>query len=297
MNVLSLKQKAIEFYDKKYKELLFLTLLILLLSVLFLGAKYLLTGQIINKGISLKGGVEVSFAPESYIDLVDLRNKLSANIKDVGVRSTTEFGIQKEVIVEASDVSIEKILEELKNSGITLDDGEYTSQQIGSRLGETFFNQMIIALIFAFIAISIVVYITFRDFVPASFAVLAALSDMVTTLAVISFLDIKLSMAGVAAFLMLLGYSVDTDILLTTKVLKNKEGKILDNLLSAMRTGMIMSLTSLAAVLVSYFVTRSSTIEEIMIILAVGLFVDIYNTWIQNAGILRWYMEKKYGKN
>lgn len=276
-----------------------ITFLILFLSIGFLGYKYFFTNEVVNKGISLKGGVELSFAPASPLDLEKLQNSLSNNLnsKDLGVRSTNEFGKQKEIIIEASDVTIEAIRSELKNQGITLNEGEYTSQQIGSKLGEKFFNQMFVAILFAFLGISLVIYITFRDFVPASFTVLCAFCDLVTTLAVISFLDVKLSIAGVAAFLMLLGFSVDTDILLTTRVLKNKEGKVLDNILGAMRTGMIMSLTSLAAVVISYFFARSSTIEEIMIILSVGLFVDIYNTWIQNAGILRWYMERKYGKN
>ncbi|MBI4918426.1 protein translocase subunit SecF [archaeon] len=294
---MQLKPKLIEIYDKKYKELMFITVAILFLAIIFLGAKYFFTGELIDRGISLKGGVEVSFAPKNPIDLVDLQNKLSKSIKDVEVRSTTELGAQKEIIIEASDVSIEEILLGLKNAGIKLNQGEYTSQQIGSKLGETFFKQMIIAILFAFIAISLVIYITFRDFVPSSFVVLCAFADIVTTFAVVSLINVKLSIAGVAAFLMLLGYSVDTDILLTTRVLKNKEGKILDNILGAMRTGMTMSLTSFAAVFVSYLLTQSSTIKEITIILSFGLIADIYNTWILNAGILRWHIENKHGKN
>jgi len=37
-------------------------------------------------------------------------------------------------------------------------------------------------------------------------------------------------------------------------------------------------------------------IKQIMFILMVGLVFDVVYTWIQNAGILRWYMEWERGR-
>ena len=91
---------------------------------------------------------------------------------------------------------------------------------------------------------------------------------------------------------MLIGYSVDTDILLTTRVLRSKEGTVFDRVMSAMKTGMIMSTTSLAAVIVAYIFTQSDVIKQIMLILAIGLAFDIIYTWFQNASILRWSLKK-----
>jgi preprotein translocase subunit SecF len=56
---------------------------------------------------------------------------------------------------------------------------------------------------------------------------------------------------------------------------------------------MMMSLSALIAVFTAYFFTHSAIIKEIMFILAVGLIGDIIFTWVQNAGILRWHLEKK----
>lgn len=296
---MSFKKRIIMFYDQNYKKLLFITLAILLLSLLFLSYKYFITGKIITRGISLKGGVELTFPAKKTIDILSLEKSLRTLLKsnDLVVRSTTELGVQKEIIIESSDTTIEAIINALAEQGITIIEGEYTSQQIGSKLGEKFFNQMIIAMIFAILAISLVVYITFREIVPSLFVMLAAVSDLITVLAVLSFFNVTLNMAGVAAFLMMLGYSVDTDILLTTRVIKTKTGTILQRILNAMRTGLTMSISSFAAILFAFLITQSAVIKEIMLILALGLFVDIYNTWIQNAGILRWYLESKHGKN
>jgi preprotein translocase subunit SecF len=116
---------------------------------------------------------------------------------------------------------------------------------------------------------------------------------MAVTLAVISLLDVKLGTAGIAAFLMLIGYSVDTDILLSTRVLRGKEGSVYDRIKSAISTGLLMNVTTLVAIIVALTITQSEIIAQIMTILLVGLLVDVINTWIQNAGILRWYAEKK----
>jgi len=92
---------------------------------------------------------------------------------------------------------------------------------------------------------------------------------------------------------MLIGYSVDTDILLSTKVLKSKIGTVMDRIYSAMSTGLTMNITTMIAITIAMVFTTSEVIRQIMTILLIGLFVDIINTWIQNVGILRWYLEKK----
>ncbi|PIN81963.1 preprotein translocase subunit SecF [Candidatus Woesearchaeota archaeon CG10_big_fil_rev_8_21_14_0_10_30_7] len=299
MTNLSFKEKIKTFYDVNYKTLLIITLVIFGLALLFLAYKQFVVGELIVRGISLKGGVELTFPAKTNININSLQSSLRSetNSNDLTVRSTSELGVQKDIIVESSDVTIDLMKKSLETVGFKLIEGEYSSQQIGSKLGEKFFNQMFLALLFAIIAIAIVVYITFRELIPSLFVMIAAIADLVTVLAVLSFFNITLSIAGVAAFLMMLGYSVDTDILLTTRVLKTKTGTVLQRIHDAMRTGITMTVSSFVAVTLAFFITQSAAIKEIMLILALGLIIDSYNTWIQNAGILRWYLEYKHGKN
>ena len=58
-----------------------------------------------------------------------------------------------------------------------------------------------------------------------------------------------------------------------------------------------MNITTMVAITVAMILAHSDVIKQIMIILLIGLFVDIMNTWIQNVGILRLYLEKKTKKN
>ncbi|MCK5107220.1 MAG: protein translocase subunit SecF, partial [Nanoarchaeota archaeon] len=116
---------------------------------------------------------------------------------------------------------------------------------------------------------------------------------IVITLAIIDLMGLRLSTAGIAAFLMLIGYSVDTDILLTTRLVKRTEGTVFERLMGAMSTGLTMSATTIAVVTLALIFSQSDTIRQIMIILLIGLIVDLINTWIQNVGILRIYLARK----
>ena len=119
--------------------------------------------------------------------------------------------------------------------------------QIGESFGKTLQDQAFIAIIIAFIGMAIVVFVSFRTFVPSCAVVLSAFADMAMTAAMMNVVGIQLSLGTTAALLMLIGYSVDSDILLTTRVLK-RQGKLNDKLTGAFRTGIIMTSTTIAAV-------------------------------------------------
>ena len=70
----------------------------------------------------------------------------------------------------------------------------------------------------------------------------------------------------------------------------------MDRIVSSIKTGMTMTLTAIISTLVALLVTQSEVIRQIMLILLIGLIADIFNTWIQNVGLLRIYIERKAKK-
>ncbi|MAH03333.1 hypothetical protein CMI39_00935 [Candidatus Pacearchaeota archaeon] len=180
--------------------------------------------------------------------------------------------------------------------GYELINGENASFEFtGSSLSESFYKQLLIAILFAFILMAIVVFFIFRTFVPSLAVIIAAFADILMTLTMINILGMKISSAGIVAFLMLIGYSVDTDILLTTRILKRDEGSLNERIYGAFKTGLTMTLTSLLAITFALFVVKSFSIvlTQIFTVLVIGLGFDILNTWITNVSILKWYVEKK----
>lgn len=284
-------------YDENYKAFLAVSVILLVLSLGVIGFKWVSRGEIVEKGVSLKGGLTLTIPVTGDLNIESLQSHLESAFPEIDIitRGISERGILKSIIIESSDNLAPEIIESVGTFGLVVEKNSYTTEFIGSTLGDSFYQQTIIAIAIAFLLMGLAVFITFRQLVPSLFVMLAAFSDIISTLAVISLLEIRLSTAGIAAFLMLIGYSVDTDILLTTRVLKGRHGTVFERILSALRTGLIMSVTSLSAVTVAYFFTQSDVIKQIMLILAIGLVFDIIYTWFQNASILRWTLEK-HGK-
>jgi len=297
----SVFNKLKKIYDKQYKKLLIIPFLILLLAIVQIGIQQATTGDFLNKGVSLKGGITLTI-PTETADVITLEKKLLEDFPqhDISVRSLNKAGSQVGVIIEAdidteNQQEVNSFLDDIEYS-LNLKKGDYIIELIGSSLGKSFFREAFFALFLAFIFMGIVVFLYFRTFAPSAAVILAALSDIIVTLAIVNLIGIKLSTAGIAAFLMLIGYSVDTDILLSTKVLKRKEGTVMERIFGAMKTGLTMSVTTIIAVTVALIFTQSEVIKQIMTILLIGLLVDLINTWIQNVGILRLYIDRKHKK-
>jgi len=273
-------------------------MLILLLALIQISTQIATTGDFINKGISLKGGTTITISENLNIDEIkDIINQNLPN-KEINVRTLSSSNVNLGIIIDSETITSDEVL--IIINSIETKQGklkDYTVENIGSSLGESFFKDTIKAMIFAFLFMGIVVFYYFRIPIPSLAVILAAFSDIVVSIAIVNLLDIKVGTAGIAAFLMLIGYSVDTDILLSTRVLKRKEGTIYDRVISALKTGLTMNLTTLSALLVALYFSNSPVLSQIMTILLIGLVIDIMNTWIQNAGILRWYMEKKHNES
>ncbi|MFO8016352.1 MAG: protein translocase subunit SecF [Candidatus Woesearchaeota archaeon] len=283
-------------YEKDYKALMFITIILLLLAFLQIGYQWASTGDFINKGVSLKGGVTITIEGTGY-DPVRIEDNLRKSFEeyDINVREMTSAGVQSGIIVNAGATENEDIrrMTSFLEDDLGIGDGDYSTEMIGSALGESFFRETITAILIAFVFMALVVFLYFRIPIPSIAVILAAISDIIITLAIVNLAGIKISTAGVAAFLMLVGYSVDTDILLSTRVLRRKEGTVMDGVYSAINTGLTMSVTTITAISVALIFAQSEVLKQIMMIVLIGLLVDILTTWIQNAGILRWYLEKR----
>lgn len=289
------KQNPIsKIYEKNYKQLLIIPVVILLLSFLIIGVTYVQTGDFFKKGITLSGGITITLLDDT-ISSSEVQTTLRAEYpeNEINVRSLRDAGRQVGISVETnllpeddrSDAFIERV-EQLNPTA------ESNIETVGASLGDAFFRQTALAVLFAFLFMGIVVYIYFRSVVPSLAVILAAFSNIVMTVAFLNLIDFSIGTAGIAALLMLIGYSVDTDILLTTRLLKEDEGSVYERLIGALKTGLTMSFTTLAAAAVTLLVAESQVLREIIFIVMIGLLFDQINTWLQNAGILRWYLNE-----
>ena len=280
----------INYNIEKYspQQLVVIPLSLLIISLVVIAYYTATTGMPVTPGIDFSGGTAVTI----------LTTDTPAQLQDA---------FKGYPLVDISDVNGGKFL---KFS--TMDDAQFKSlsalisqkypdakiDQIGESFGKSLQYQAVIALLFSFIGMAIVIFLAFRTFVPAFAVVLSAFADMVMTAAMMNVVGITLTLGTTAALLMLIGYSVDSDILLTNRVLK-RQGKLHDKLAGAFHTGIIMTSTTFAAATALFIVSWFGSIQilmDISAVLLIGLVADVLNTWLTNAAILKWYVQKGGGK-
>jgi len=296
MNLIN--EKAIDSYVKNFnfKQMLIFPAILLMVSLLIL-AYTTITSQTntpVQLGMEFQGGTSITFDSSKTPD--QLKEEFAAYpvVQVRGYPGSDEKLLQfgPMTVSQQNDV-INKLNSEYSNVGQITVMGEVVSKSLQ--------GQALRAIIFSFLGMAIVVFLIFKTFVPSVAVVISAFADIAFAAAMMDVFGIALSMGTVAALLMLIGYSVDTDILLTTRLFKRK-GELSDKIKDAMITGLTMTFTALAALIALYVVssgsylvssfTRIDIIRDISVVLLFGLIADIINTWMTNVGILKWYFEK-----
>ena len=276
---------------RNYKLLLAVPVLLLLISMGLLVNGYAQSGEWFERSIELRGGTLVTVSTDSVTDVKAVRDALSQRFREVSVKQTTGLSGSSLVIQADADVEANEILDTL--SGMGIEPSEYSTQTIGPALGESFWSQAQLAIVFAFIGMGAVVFVLFRSKVPSIVVIINAFADMVITIAVMQVFGIELSLAALAALLMLLGYSIDTNILLTARLLKTHEAPLGERMMSAFKTGITMTGTTIGALAAIILFAVSTVLSQIAAVLLIGLVIDVCLTWLQNAVLLKWYMERK----
>ncbi|AGB02370.1 protein translocase subunit SecF [Methanoregula formicica] len=276
----------INYNIEKYspKQLVVIPLVLLVLSLLFIGFNMMSTGMPVTPGLDFSGGTAVT------IRTTDTQDDLRAVFAGYPLTEISDMNDAKFLKFGTMDDAQSKSL-------VTLVGQKYPDasiSQISETFGKSLQYQAFIALIFSFIGMAIVVFLSFRTFVPSVAVVLSAFADIVMTAAAMNLVGITLTLGTTAALLMLIGYSVDSDILLTNRVLK-RQGKLQEKLAGAFHTGIVMTSTTFAAITALFIVSWIGSIQilmEISAVLLIGLLFDVINTWLTNAAILKWYVQK-----
>jgi preprotein translocase subunit SecF len=281
-------------FNKNYKLMLLLPVIILLFCIAYLGFFYSQNGALFYRDVSLSGGTTITLNGD--FDSASLEEGLASSFNDISFRKLTDMSSGKQLaLVIESSASPDELTTALFKLGFNLTEENSSIEFTGASLSENFYKQLMTALLVSFICMSIVIFFMFKTFIPSVAVIFAAFADIVMPLALLDFLEIKISAAGIAAFLMLIGYSVDTDILLTSRALKKGEGSLNTRIFQSFKTGILMTTTALVAVLPALFLVTGlpDSFKQIFLILSLGLFADIINTWLTNVGIIKWYCIKR----
>ena len=286
--MVAIEVPEVNYTDYSNRQLAAVPLAFLVLALAIIGGWFVATGAPANLGLEFTGGVELRVADDGGNAEQQIRTAFDREPDSVRTIPGDDVVV---VTFQAAEDDPEGLANDLQDqaeaAGLTTTAVDQVSPSFASDTART----ALFGVALAFLGMSVLVFALFRTFVPSLAVVASAFSDLVIPVAAMNLLGIEMTLGTIAALLMIIGYSVDSDILLNDSVLR-RTGEFYESVSRAMRTGVTMTLTSIAAMVVMAVVASVfgiGLLRDIGIILSVGLCADLMNTYLMNVSLLRWY--------
>ncbi len=260
-------------------------------------------------GIDFLGGTSIELKFEQDISIGDVRAVVSASgydraeIKSFGAANQVLIRVQEQEIgTEISDSIKAGITEAFPGNPYEVQLVEKVGPKIGSELRSKAVWAILIALVF------ILIYISWRfEFVFAVGAIAALFHDVLITLGVFSVLNLEITLATIAAFLTIVGYSLNDTIVVfdrireNVKVLRRDSYEIIVNtsINQSLSRTIVTSLTTMMVVSILYFF-GGAVIHDFAFALIVGVLIGTYSSiFVASPIVIEWQQrreEQKKGK-
>tara|TARA_B100001996_G_scaffold5137_1_gene4311 strand:+ start:886 stop:1809 length:924 start_codon:yes stop_codon:yes gene_type:complete len=273
---------------------------------------------IINNGpklsIDFKGGTLITVQYTKSININDLRTRLkNVNINgqsfDFSNSEIKHFGNTSSVAIRLANLENEpenfsqkfiKILKNIYPDALpeNKDDFILSIDKVSPKVGSELSGKAIMAILYAITLI--LIYISFRfEFTFAIGAIAAIAHDVIITLGIFSILGYEISLSVIAAFLTIVGYSLNDTIVIFDRIRENlkilKRESVIETVNKSINESLsrtiITSLTTLFVVLTLYFF-GGEVIHYFSFALIIGVLVGTYSS-IFVASLIVVYMQPK----
>ncbi len=253
-----------------------------------------------NYGIDFTGGTSLELSFEQPISTGELRNSISdigfgdAVIKQIGLAEDNDFIIRvqkQEEGVEVANVLEQELTKDFPNNAYDI----RSVQEVGPKIGGELRRAAIMAVFISLLGI--LIYISWRfEFKFAIGAVIALFHDVMITLGLFSLLQLEISLVVVAAFLTIVGYSLNDTIVVFDRIRENQKilrreslpGIINISLNQTLSRTIITSLTTLLVVVV-LFIFGGEVIHNFSFALLVGVIIGTYSSlFVASPIVLEW---------
>ena len=249
--------------------------------------------------IDFTGGTVAQIKFEKPIELGQLRNTLS----DYGFKGAeiVEFGSPDEVLIKtqftgsSSEIS-EKLTLALGKTFILR-----RVESVGPKIGKELQSDALKAIGLALLLI--LIYITFRfDRYYALGSVMALIHDVLITLGVFSLLDYEINLSIIAAFLTIVGYSLNDTIVVFDRIRENIPKfmkKTLNDVVNislneTLNRTVVTSLTTMMVVVI-LFIWGGKVINLFAFALIVGVFIGTYSSLFVASPVMAYFEKRSAG--
>ncbi len=292
-------EQLASFVEKHYKMFLALNIVLILSFAGFIGYKAFVEGEVFKKDISLTGGVLVT-VPYNFsteISPIVLSNQITQYTgipSDVRIIYDSLSGKPIFLQIESENITEQQVISFFKNEyNITFSSDSVQVQEFDPYFGESVWNEYVKLVEIVIVLIGIMIYLRFRNVVGTTAVISTILFDLLGTIAIISAIKYPISTVAFVAFLMIVGYAIDNNIVMATNYTKEKDLPFTKRMAMALFTGILMDLTTLIVLFLMYLLIESSIIREISLILGIALTLDLYYLIFGNIAIYKYFDEKR----
>ncbi len=248
--------------------------------------------------IDFTGGTLAQIRFEEAPDIAKVRSALEA--LDVGIGEVQTFGTPNEILIRLQlSQNAENLTTELKAALQAQFPGQSIDfrrvETVGPKIGSELKGKAFFAVFTAIIGILIYISIRF-ELKFAIGAIVALIHDILITLGVFSILNYEISLAIIAAFLTIVGYSLNDTIVVfdrvreNMKLLKNIDHKTIFNksINESLSRTIITSLTTFAVVFILY-IAGGEVIRYFAFAMIVGVIVGTYSSiYVASPVVFLW---------
>ena len=268
-------------------------------TLLILGSFILLFTMKLNFGIDFAGGITIEARTDHATDLSKMRQILTD--LEIGEISIQNFGSDKDIVIrvgsgELAEEDLMKNIDEIKKSlasnfnyKIDYRKVDFVGPQVG--------NQLIIsgikAIILAFIAILIYVWVRF-EWQFGIGILLALIHDTIIALGFMSISGLDFNLASIAALLTIIGYSVNDSVVIYDRIRENirkYRKQSIDYIvnLSVNETLSRTTLTVLTTLLTNFALIMwgGEAIRSFSILMFFGIIVGTYSSIYVSSPLLK----------
>ncbi|MFQ5673841.1 MAG: protein translocase subunit SecF [Nitrospinales bacterium] len=258
-------------------------------------------------GIDFAGGTLVQLQFKNPPAIEEIRQGLKA----IGMGDSTiqEFGSKRDILirVERAKGKLEAVGSKIRKSlGETMNIEDIIVERVemvGPKVGKDLREKAALSIIYA--SIGIVLYISWRfEFKYAIAAIVALLHDVSITMGVFSMLDKEFTLVVVAAFLTIIGYSLNDTIVVFDRIRENLRRRSKESLQAIinMSINQTLSRTLLTSgttliVVFALFVLGGEIIHDFSFALLVGIVIGTYSSiFIASVFLVIWEARVKSRK-
>lgn len=285
----------IDFLSKRIVALIIFTIVVITGSILYLQTGFTL-------GTDFSGGIRIEFSSPGNVQ--DLRTTI--NQEQIAL-TTLKYSDGSENFLLTAPASLGKegsgeyLLDSLKEKYGTDNIVILSANFIGPSVGTDFVQQALKLL--SIVTALILVYVAFRfDFLYGMGAISALLHDMIIMMVTTLIFKIPIDLTVLAAFLTILGYSINDTIVIFDRIRENHSilpnedyAKVINKSIGQSFTRTILTSITTLFVATSIFVWAGSTLKSFGLLLIIGIISGTYSS-IFVASPITYLTWKKFHK-